>query len=82
MLDSTMELDMNKLPIEEILRIANADASKAYRSNLTEFSVRICLMDDGWHVEFEMIDKGVNGGAPRYIICPETGEITWKIYEQ
>jgi hypothetical protein len=34
------------------------------------------LESDGWHIDYE-IAIHLNGGAPHYIICPETGEITY-----
>ncbi len=73
---------MKRIPVDEVLRITNADAIKAYGPDLNDLSIKICLMDDGWHVDYEMIDQHVNGGTPHYIVCPETGEITWKIYQQ
>jgi hypothetical protein len=80
--NSAIEVNKNRFPVDEILRIANADAVKAYGPNLADLSIKICLMDDGWHVDFEIVDEEINGGSPHYIICPETGEITWKTYEQ
>lgn len=73
---------MSRIQPEDILRVANTDATKAYRSNLNDCRIKMCLLDDGWHVDYEIMNPKVHGGAPHYIICPETGEITWKSYEQ
>jgi len=34
----------------QVLEIAHRDAMKAYRSDLSDCRIEICLQDDGWHV--------------------------------
>lgn len=66
---------------DQALRIARLDAEKAYR-DLSPYSIRIELNDDGWHIDYELKNKQANGGGPHYIIDAETGGILKKRYEQ
>jgi hypothetical protein len=66
----------------EIFRIAQADAERAYRSDMSEYRVTLLLRDDGWHVDYDLIDTNLHGGGPHYIIDPITGQILHKRYEQ
>jgi len=63
------------------LAIAQADAATAYR-DLTRYSIRVCLEDDGWHVDYELKDPRWKGGGPHYVIDPATGAIRSKRYDQ
>lgn len=65
----------------EVLRIAHADAEKAYR-DLAPYRITLALEDDGWHVDYVFKDPNWNGGGPHYIIDPQTGAIVKKRYEQ
>jgi len=55
---------------------------KAYRSDLSDCRIEICLQDDGWHVNYSITDPEVNGGAPNYIVDPTSGAVIWKTYQQ
>ncbi len=69
------------LASDQVLRIARLDAEHAYR-DLTPYRISIALERDGWHVDYQFKDSGMNGGGPRYVIDPFTGAILSKIYEQ
>jgi hypothetical protein len=69
------------LPKAEILRIARADAVKAY-GDVSDMEVKAERKDDGWHVDYEPRAEHVNGGGPHYLIHPETGQIVKKEYQQ
>lgn len=66
---------------DEALRIARADAERAYR-DLFLYRIELHLADDGWHIDFEFKDETVHSGGPHYIIDAEDGRILWKCYEQ
>ena len=66
---------------EQALRIARLNAEKVYR-DLTPYSVRVELADDGWHVDYELKNKQSNGGGPHYVIDAQSGAIRTKRYEQ
>jgi hypothetical protein len=69
------------LPVEELLRIARLDAEVAYR-DLSPFEIRIKMEADGWHIDYEFTQPGINGGGPHYVIHPVNGSIVSKRYEQ
>ena len=66
---------------DQVLRIANTDAEKAYR-DLSPFRIQIVLKEDGWHIDYELKDPQWNGGGPHYVIDAATGAILSKRYEQ
>lgn len=67
---------------ESALSIAREDAERVYR-NLDRFFVTATQSQDVWHVDYELEDgEFVCGGGPHYIIDSQTGEITWKRYDQ
>ena len=66
---------------EEALKIARADAEKAYR-DLSHYRVSITLEDDGWHVAYELRNPNQQGGGPRYVINAVTGAVIAKKYYQ
>lgn len=74
-------LDAPKLACDQVLKIAQADAERAYR-DLSRFVIRIAEEPDGWHVDYELKDARARGGGPHYVIAPVTGEIKLKRYEQ
>jgi hypothetical protein len=41
------------LDAQQALSVAQADAARIYR-DLTDCSVRVCLEDDGWHVDYDL----------------------------
>jgi hypothetical protein len=64
----------SRLSRDEVLKIARLDAERAYR-DLTPFRICIALEMDGWHVDYELKDAGLNGGGPHYVIDPRTGAL-------
>ena len=66
---------------DQVLTIAQADASRAYR-DLSLYRIQLVLEDDGWHVDYELKDPRLKGGGPHYIIDAHTGTIVSKRYEQ
>jgi hypothetical protein len=66
----------------DVLRIAQLDAERAYRSDMKEYYVMLAFRPDGWHVDYDLTDTRLHGGGPHYVIDPTTGEIRHKRYEQ
>jgi hypothetical protein len=66
---------------DQALRIARTDAEKVYR-DLSDYRIQIAREADGWHVDYELKDPGMNGGGPHYVIDAATGAILHKRYEQ
>ncbi len=66
---------------DQALRTSRLDAEKSYR-DLTPFFVQVELEDDGWHIDYELKDRTLNGGGPHYVIDAQTGAIRTKRYEQ
>jgi hypothetical protein len=66
---------------DQALRIARLDGEKAY-GDLSLFQITVKLEQDGWHVDYELLDPNLNGGGPHYLIDPESGSIRWKRYDQ
>jgi hypothetical protein len=66
---------------DQVLAIAQADASRAYR-DLSFYRIQLVLEADGWHVDYELKDAKLKGGGPHYIIDSHTGAILSKRYEQ
>jgi uncharacterized membrane protein YkoI len=66
---------------DQALRIAQADAAAAYR-DLSQYSIRLALHEDGWHIDYELRDPGLKGGGPHYVIDAYTGAILSKRYDQ
>jgi len=69
------------LSADQILAIAQADASRAYR-DLSVYAIRLALETDGWHVDYKLKDERLKGGGPRYVIDAVSGVILSKTYEQ
>jgi hypothetical protein len=69
------------LPSYEILQIAHHDAERAYR-DLSHFRITLALKENGWHVDYDLLDPMLAGGGPHYLIDPVSGAILWKTYEQ
>ena len=65
----------------EALRIAHADAQRAYR-DLSGYRIGVSLEDDVWQIDYELKDARLQGGGPHYLIDAATGEIRSKRYEQ
>jgi hypothetical protein len=65
----------------QVLAVAQADASQAYR-DLSGFRIQLVLEDDGWHVDYDLKDPRHKGGGPHYVIDAVTGDIVSKRYEQ
>jgi hypothetical protein len=66
---------------DQALTIAKGDAERVYR-DLLLYRITIVFEDDGWHVDYELKDSGLNGGGPHYVIDASTGVIVSKRYEQ
>jgi hypothetical protein len=66
---------------DEALKIARLDAEKAYR-DLTPYRALVELDQDGWHVDYELKNRHVQGGGAHYLIDAQTGIIKTKKYEQ
>ena len=66
---------------DEVLAIAQADASRVYRE-LSAYRIQLVLEADGWHVDYEMKDPRLKGGEPHYLIDAYTGVVLSKRYEQ
>jgi hypothetical protein len=66
---------------DQILAIAQADASRVYR-DLSPYRIQLVLDDDGWHVDYELKNPRLKGGGPHYLIDASTGVIVSKRYEQ
>jgi hypothetical protein len=77
----THERYPDALAADQALAIAQADAVRAYR-DLSAYSIRLALEEDGWHVEYQLRDPRLKGGGPRYVIDPLAGTIISKSYEQ
>lgn len=69
------------IPADQILRVAQTDAEQAY-GDLSRFRVSLMLTNDGWHVDYELIDTRANGGGPHYVIDATNGTIASKRYDQ
>ena len=69
------------LSADQALRIAQTDATRAYR-DLSGYQIRLALEPDGWHIDYEWKDPGLKGGGPHYVIDSDTGAIVSKLYEQ
>jgi hypothetical protein len=63
------------------LRIARMDAEKVYR-DLTPYRILVELHQDGWHVDYELMNQHAQGGGPHYVIDAKAGAIRSKRYEQ
>jgi hypothetical protein len=63
------------------LRIAHADAEKAYR-DLSGYRIVLALEPDGWHVDYLLKSATAVGGGPHYVIDAASGAIAMKRYEQ
>jgi hypothetical protein len=61
--------------------IAREDAEKAYQ-DLSAYKVKAALREDGWHIDYELINKSSQGGGPHYRIDPNDGMILEKEYGQ
>lgn len=66
---------------DQALATAQADAIVAYR-DLSPFRIEIALREDGWHIDYELLDPNFTGGGPHYVVDAETGAIVSKRYEQ
>ena len=66
---------------EDAVRISREDAEKKYR-DLSIYEIRTDLKSDGWHVDFEIKNKTLDGGGPHYVIDKTTGRILSRRYEQ
>jgi hypothetical protein len=78
---TTVPAPKAQLPCDEILRIARLDAERVYR-DLSPYRISLCLLDDGWHVDYEVASPDLAGGGPHYVIDPSSGAILSKRYEQ
>ena len=77
----TFEVPHPILAADQILTFAQSDAVRAY-GDLSVYSVRLSLEDDGWHVDYDLRNPRMKGGGPHYVLDPATGTILTKRYEQ
>jgi hypothetical protein len=66
---------------DEALKIARLDAERIYR-DLSSYRVFVELVQDGWHVDYELKNGRAQGGGAHYVIDAHTGAICKKKYEQ
>src|SRR5262249_52315294 len=66
---------------DQALTIAQADAVRAY-GDLSAYSIRLVLEEDGWHVDYELKNPKLKGGGPHYLIDRFTGTILARRYDQ
>ena len=59
------------LASDQVLKIARLDAEQAYR-DLTAYRISLAQEADGWHVDYQLKDPGLNGGGPHYLICQQS----------
>lgn len=69
-----------QLSKEEAIKIAEKDASQAYKS-LEDYQVLACELAGAWRIIFDL-KKPLEGGGPNYVIDKNTGEIVYKVYSQ
>src|SRR4051794_17673670 len=80
-IDTTQAQAPQLLSSDQALKIAQADAQKAYR-DLTRYRITLVLEADGWHIDYDLTKPGVAGGGPHYLVDALTGAIISKRYEQ
>ncbi len=81
--DATETRDQRQqvLTSDQALRIAEADAVKAYR-DLSPYRISLELQADGWHIDYEPKDPRLKGGGPHYVVDVVSGAIVAKTYDQ
>jgi len=72
---------MPALTVDEVLKIAHADALQVYR-DLSGYRIGMALETDGWHIDYDLKDPRPKGGGPHYVIDSLTGTIVSRRYEQ
>jgi hypothetical protein len=77
----TIETEIQPVSCNFALKIAHADAEKAYR-DLSGYRITIALEPDGWHVDYDLKDPRLKGGGPHYVLDSMSGKISSKRYEQ
>jgi len=63
---------MARIPADQALSIAQADALQAY-GDLSPYRIQLALESDGWHVDYELKDAKLKGGGPHYVIDASAG---------
>jgi hypothetical protein len=66
---------------DQALKIARLDAEKVYR-DLTRYRIFVELVQEAWHVNYELKNQQAQGGGAHYVIDGQTGTIRNKKYEQ
>ena len=74
-------MDAPQLSRDDALRIAEADALRAY-GDLSIYRVEVAETVRGWEVQYRIDRPRMAGGGPSYLIDPATGAIVWKRYCQ
>jgi hypothetical protein len=68
---------------EEALRIVEKDVLHTYDArDLAAYHVRATLESDGWHIDYDLKDKQLEGGGPHYVIDRHSGAILSRRHEQ
>ena len=74
-------LETPAITSDHALKVARSDAEKVY-DNLELYRITVELREQGWCVDYELINPELKGGGPHYIIDADSGEIVSKRYEQ
>jgi hypothetical protein len=74
-------IEVPQVSADQALRIAQADAAKAYR-DLSIYRIRLALEPDGWHIDYELKEPRLKGGGPHYVIDAGSGAIVSRRYQQ
>ena len=67
---------------DEALRTARQDAEAVYGDLLPAYRITLVYRQDGWHVDYDLVQPLTAGGGPHYVIDGTTGQIVFKRYEQ
>jgi hypothetical protein len=79
--ESQMSVTAQPILADQALAVAQTDALRVYR-DLSPFTIRLSLEQDGWHIDYELKDPRWKGGGPHYVIEGNTGTIVSKRYDQ
>lgn len=79
--DNNPEKASTLIDKEKALEIANNDAQKVYR-DLSIYNIKAELIDEKWHIDYNLSNPQMLGGGPQYVISAKTGKILSYKYEQ
>ena len=75
------EAKMHDISREQAVRIAAEDARRVYH-DLSDYDVEAKREKDGWHIDYDLKNRQMNGGGPHYVIDATDGHIISKRYDQ